>query len=517
MITDKTIKNINNLFESVECKKILIEILNKVNYRMCLNTNPIENVRLFLADVILIGSIFDVKATEMAEIYSNPNNYLTKKVMDYYKCKNINLSIKEKFYNYSTSIFKDICFHGTNSRWDNNFYNLGKEENFNKDALLKINNIYEKYGYFRALEGKLLDRTNDKYFFTTLSVNSALFYALQSPEYLNRFVARSDYYKLDTYKYDRQALYRLDRKACLNNVKKEVKKFGFSSNDKSAVIDNTKKLYDYAITTNLQRKVIIAKSITNNYNYNLDVNNYKLLDLLRLSSPEFHSVTDFEVFTKNIIGEFKLPFISKYLKHRLPIKNKKFIYIDNKKYYPDFYSLGKFSSSKCYFLDKNIDLWNCETLNSKSINTEVKYTLISDYFPNSKKAKKLLKDWEQRFTKNEVAQSYKQKLLSQIDNIKNQDLELQVKLLKNISEGIGLRYISILHYNKYFKHVNHAFLYDYSKVLGRLIYKKYKEGTLITGAMIEKQLEFYNQLLSNPQNIIKKELPVKIIKGEIKL
>lgn len=132
------------------------------------------------------------------------------------KCKNSKIKFFEYMKNYYNNRF---LYHGTNSKWLNNIkrYGLNGIRSFDyQQEISKAIGIFESYGIYNTFWGKNSEKWYFSYFVTD-SIQSAVYYAHQSPEYFSKFCANG-YCMKQLKKCDHEAFWRRDFDACLNNV-----------------------------------------------------------------------------------------------------------------------------------------------------------------------------------------------------------------------------------------------------------------------------------------------------------
>ncbi len=272
----------------------------------------------------------DIQPHDLQNIYHSREDFLTEKIKSILNIQNIGDNI-EKIENYFNKILgnKQIIFHGTTSTMEK-FFSGNNDKNYVViKPCLAIDNIYRQHEIYCAFQGGISDYNNNNFWVTT-SPSSACFYSLQSPEYFARFASRSDYYKQDIYKYDRIAYYRKDYRACLRNVKKEIREFKFNSREKNVILKNFKIMWNNIVFADM-KNIILYKVIScdNEQHFTRGEN---VMEMLLKYFRVVHFRYNSEAFKKDF-NKISLPDIKLYLKRQHPINNQKFVICEKNKNY----------------------------------------------------------------------------------------------------------------------------------------------------------------------------------------
>ncbi len=506
--------DINNLFCSEQIKSILSDIAKQNDFRMCLNKNVTNSFRYYFADIITLSFVVDILPDELKEIYIDKETYLSKKLSQKLNVKNI-YKQKGKVEEYFNGILGNtqILFHGSNSSMTIENC-VSNKKCINIELCKEIDNIYQKHNVYKAFQSGIKDFEENNFWVTTYP-SSACFYAIQSPEFFARFASRSDYYKQDIFKYDRYAYYRKDFKACLRNVKKEIKEFKFSKTEKKFVIHDFKKLWENIVSKDFKNliyyKAIEAKNI---HHFN---NDESLFDMLLSYFDKVHFIYDLDEF-KDDADKIVLPNIKSYLKRKNPLINRKFIIRNGKRYFPDFYVTLKYSTKNYYTLkqeNKNILKFIDKDATKNPMTTLIE--IVNEAHPNSWQAKKFFKQ-KSLPSVSDVIDYYKEEFNSKVKELElEKNLSKQLNIIKTISEDVGLKYIICLKYNKFFKDVNAHSIYQYRKYLGAKLLEHYDGYVSFTKEKAVKLIDLYKKILNDTNFVLNTDVPLKIFNGEIEV
>lgn len=511
MLTER----LNELFCSKHINEILYLIAKTDDLRMCLNKDVINSYRHFFANIILLSSVIEISPEELKEIYIDAEKFLSKKLSSKLKLKDVykRRDAVEKYFNSLLGNTKYL-FHGTTSYMLKYFTNNLEKSHVNIEQCKIINDIYEKHGIYLAFQSGIRDYNADNFFVTT-SPSSTCFYSLQSPEYFARFASRSDYYKQDIFKYDRIAYYRKDYFACRNNVKKEMKEFSFNRQEKQVVLKNFKIIWDN-IVFKYMKNIILFKEIEEN-NIQHFKGNESLMEMLLRYFNKVNFVYNFNEFKTNI-KEIVLPDIKDFLTRQHPIFNKKFVIINNKKCaHLDFYVDCKYSGHKYYTFKNNLDALIHINPNPSLNEYTTLIQLVNEAKPNTCRAKKFFK---RAFlpTINDVINFYKKEFEDRLKQLQlEKDMSIQTRIIKDICEDVGLKYIVSLKYKQYFKNVSTYYIYQYRKYLGVKLFEHYEGIPIITPAKIKALIKLYKEILESKDFVLKTDVPFKIFNNEIKV
>ncbi len=498
--------DINNLFACNEMKNILIKIAKEDDLRMCLNKDVIDRFIEFFSDIIMFSFVVDILPSDLQKIYLNPETYLQTKLGEKLKVDaSKNKAEVEKYLNKILGKKKYI-FHGTTSNMKHFFTNknVKNENRINIGPVKTIDKIYQKHGVYKIFESGIRDY-NENNFFVASSIKSACFYALQSPEYFARFASRSDYYKQDIFKYDRIAYYRKDYKACKNNLKKEMEEFGFNNHEKQTVLKNFDLLWNNVVFKDMKNIILFNEIEENNINH--FSGKETVYDMLLKYFEKLHFKYDFDKFV-NGFKEIVLPDIKLFLKRQKPIINKKFVVVDNKKYAPDFYIDCKYSNHLYFTLNRDVPLIYID----KNIKSNDYFNLIllsNEAVANSKQANKFIK--QNLLSVQEVLDYYKKEfehLLKKLERTK--ELAKKAEITQEICENVGLKYVVLLKYNKYFKDVSNFLIRCCRICLGVKLFEHYDGKTEITSEKIANLTNFYKEILTNEASLKQIDFRLKV-------
>ncbi len=406
-----------------------------------------------------------------------------------------------------------MVFHGTITRPSNVFETLGNYYSSVQQSCLIINKIYESHGVYKAFENGIGDY-NTKSFWTSTSPSSACFYALQSPEFFARFASRSDYYKWDTYLYDRNAYYRKEYDACVNNLKIEMNEFNFTESEKETVLKHFKIMWDELIKPDTQN-VIFFKELDASETLGRECDS--VYETIKSYFVKVHNRFDFEEF-KNNLQMIILPDIKKFMKREYPTENRKYLLIDNKVYYPDFYIDAKYSTNLYYTFDKTLSdkMVYIDELIDKN-DREKLIILFNEAKPNSIKAREFLNS-DEGITIDEIEEYYSDKLKNLIfDESKQTEISLKAKIIEQIAEDVGLKYVLAKTYKKYFKNISQYYIYEFRKYLGIKLFEHYDGILVITEEKIKKLINIYKLMLEDYDYEFFKELPLKVFNLKVEL
>lgn len=498
--------DINNLFACDEMKNILIEIAKENDFRMCLNKDVIDQFKELFSNILMFSFVVDIFPSDLQKIYEDPKIYLQTKLSKKLKVKaSKNKNVVENYFNKILGNKKYI-FHGTTSNMKQFFTNknVKNENRINIQLVKTIDEIYERHGVYKIFESGIKDY-NENNFFVATSIESACFYALQSPEYFARFASRSDYYKQDIFKYDRIAYYRKDYAACKNNLKKEMREFGFNRQEKLTALKNFDLLWNNVVFKDM-KNVIFFNEIKENNTKHFS-GKETIYDMLLTYFEMLHFRFDFGKFV-NGFKEIVLPDIKQFLKRQKPILNKKFVIVDNKKIVPDFYIDCKYSNHLYFTLNKNIPLIYIDQ-NIKNNDYFNLILLSNEAVANTRRGKKFMK--QNLLGVEEILAYYKKefkRLIGQLERAK--ELSKKAKITQEICENVGLKYVVLLKYNQYFKDVSTFSIRCCRIYLGVKLFEHYDGKPEITAEKIEKLTNLYKEILINEAYIKQTDIRLKV-------
>ena len=468
---------------------------------------------MFFADVIMLGLVFNIEPTQLKEIYEDVEKFTKQQCLKILKLRNLSFELKriETFFNEILGS-KQYIFHGTTSLQKDNFKRMQNCVKHVKPYVLVINKIYESHGIFLAFQNGIKDCDNNNFWVTT-SASSACFYALQSPEFFARFASRSDYYKVDIFKYDRIAYYRKDYSACAKNLLTEMSEFNFSDEEQQIVLVNFKKIWDIIVNPDMKSTILYTEIVADNKHYfKKNLSPYKML-LQYFTKVHFtYDLKEFIRDTKKII----LPDVTQHLKTQNPKIDKKFIMIENKKIYPDFYINHKYAEHSYFCINGKGNIFNLETKQVIENKKEL-INFINLAKPNSQKAEEIL-------IKNhypsieDVTNYYRLEFKKSLKHLKQCKKQTnKIKIVNQIANDVGIKYISSKIYNKYIKDIGHFEIYELRKLLGIKMLEHYDGYIEITDNKIAKLQDIYETILHSPDTILSKDLVFKIYKQQIEI
>ena len=507
------IEKINQIFCCKEIAPILSHIASKNDFRICLNKDVMEEYRRFFENVILCSFVVDVEGHDLTQIFDDVESYLSRKLSSKLNLADIYRK-KDKVAEYFNKILggSKFYFHGTLSNMENSILGL-HDNNYIKIQLCKnIDNIYYKHGIYAAFESGIKDFESNSFWVAT-SPGSACFYALQSPEYFARFCSRSDYYKQDIFKYDKIAYYRRDFRACKRNIETEIKEFNFSQDERKTILKNFKELWDNVVFKD-SKNILLLFEIKNDNTQSFD-GTESLIDMLLKYFVKENLCLDLERSKKLIKGKIILPDVKPYLKRQHRLINKKFVIFDDKKYYPDFYVDCKYSEHLYYSFKNNEHFKTIHSniaLNEKSL----LIMLTNEARPNTKAAKRFFNTQNLPSVADVVAYYYGEFSCKVRELEKEKDLEAKKRLVKQICEDVGLKYVVSLKYNKYFKNINQYYIKTYRSLLGVKLFEIYDGVSDITENKLDRLLALYKEILTAKQEFFKDDLPLKAFRREVK-
>lgn len=499
------IEKLNAILQSYEFSNFLSKQFGN-KFRLCLNKNNVEEIRTFVSNFINAYLILDVNEKDFSSVCDDFKSLVESKL------KNLALQSKVDIYKYLNDKFNKNSFflHGTSFSVDRQFDFVRLNE-----YLTVVNDIYESYGIYKCFESKIKEKDD---FWLTNAVRSAVFYAYQSPEFLARFASRSDYYKQDPYIYDRQAYYRKDYRACKKNCLIEMKSFGFSNEDKHKVLKYFKYIWDIVISSLETPKLVLVENLPQVL-YKHEFTKHQLENMSYFDIyNSFFLKQNFSVERKDVIFNgltINLPKIEHILKKEHPVSNKKYVFYNKRKFYPDFYCVGNLFPKTVYFLsEQKTEIPNSKIIDLSNVDEKTKIELVMNYTTNSKKAKNIMKDWEKEFTIEKLKDVYKSRLKNLVKkfDLCHKDTE-RAKIILKICKEDGLRYLALVHFNCYFKNVNQAFMYTYTKLLGSEFYDVFLKSEKINKEDLEHLLKIYQVLLNKPRKIIESNYLTNKIKG----
>lgn len=508
------IDELNKLLCSKEINNILLYIAKMNDKRMCLNIDVIKCYRQYFEKILLLSFVVEIFPSELKEIYEDADSYISRKITEKLHIKDIKKN-RDKIEDYFNAVLgnKQIIFHGTTSYMKKYFINNLENTRFNKEECEIIDKIYRHHGIYKIFESGIRDFKENNFFITRFP-NRACFYALQSPEYFARFASRSDYYKQDIFKYDRLAYFRKDYYACRKNIKKEMKEFGFHKQEKQVVLKKFNIMWNNIVFKNMKSIILFNELKSDNLQHFNE--NETLFEMLLKYFPKTNFKYDFNQFKENI-KEIVLPDIKTFLKRQKPLFNQKYIIENNKKYIPDFYVDCKYSQNK-YFALKNKN--NSLIQINKNVQCNEFSTLISlvnEARPNTYRAKKFLK--QSTLPKlSEVITYYQHEFEKKLNELLHtKDMDTQLCIIKEICENIGLKYVTCLKYNKFFKDINQYNIYQYRKYLGVRLFETYDGISVIKIEKIKKLINLYKDILKSESFILNEDIPFKIFNNDIEL
>ena len=271
---------------------------------------------------------------------------------------------KQDFFNHMLNYYNNRYFyHGTNSKWLNQCKKMGLNGIRNSDyqqEITKVTNLFESYGVYKVFEGKNKGLRGFQYYITD-SIDAAVYYAHQSPEYFSRFCANGYCMKLLD-ECDYEAFWRRDYKDCLNNVQKLCKSLKMKKNDTMTVIKLFNILWKKEVKKNQHPIIFVGKMndiYQNNYNFNemkQNIDDYcfeAIYDIFttpsQIHNKRFATISDEHLSVLHIPNLYKL--------YQLRISNffgEQYIIYNKIKYYPDIIITNEYHKN-LYFILKNID------------------------------------------------------------------------------------------------------------------------------------------------------------------
>lgn len=380
------IKKVNKFINSKEYVSYVEHMLNSSEELGNLENSNILETQLFITNTLKM--LFVHKGNiELDEFIKNVKNI----GVDRYsinllitKCKNSKIKFFEYMKNYYNNRF---LYHGTNSKWLNNIkrYGLNGVRSFDyQQEISKAIGIFESYGIYNTFWGKNSEKGCFSYFVTD-SIQSAVYYAHQSPEYFSKFCANG-YCMQQLKKCDHEAFWRRDFDACLNNVYVLCKSIKMTETDTEFIISLFKKLWKKEVKNN-QRPIIFVGQIKiiekDNKNFNEiknNVENYSFNQLYDIfTKPSDIHNKRFATIAKDFLTILQLPNLYQLYKIKSEdFPNKKYIINNGTKYYPDIVIENDYHKS-IYFIIGNTIQKICDTI--YIIPESLK--CINDYIDNS--------------------------------------------------------------------------------------------------------------------------------------
>lgn len=139
-------------------------------------------------------------------------------------------------YIYERYIQNGYIFHSFPAEYLEEIRNTGidsSEAYYNLEEVKEIDAIFKNHGMGKVFDG--LNEDRNYAIDITDSPLIAYFNALNMPKYLNTFTSTNEY--LPDNKYDRNAFYKKDKVACLDNIKRLSNNAGLTTQEKEKVLD----------------------------------------------------------------------------------------------------------------------------------------------------------------------------------------------------------------------------------------------------------------------------------------
>lgn len=357
-IAEKVNKFINN------CKYInyIEEILNSKTNVGNLEYSNISEIQNVIASTLKMLFVHkgDVDLEDfLINIKTMPINQYSINLLKQ-KYKNSKIDFFNHMLNYYNSRF---FFHGTNSKWLNQCKKTGLNGIRNCDyqqEIIKVIDLFESYGIYKVFEGRNKELKGFKYYITD-SIDSAVYYAHQSPEYFSRFCANGYCMRLLD-NCDHEAFWRRDYKACLNNVKRLCKSINMSKNDTVIVINLFNILWKKEVRNNQHPVIFIGKmneinQSNDNFNEikkNIDDYSFKNLYDIFTTPSEIHNER-FATIHNDFLSILNIPNLYNLYQLKTSDFSEKPYVVHNKiKYYPDIIITNEYSKN-LYFILKDIN------------------------------------------------------------------------------------------------------------------------------------------------------------------
>ena len=355
-------KKVNNFINNSKYIDYINEILNsKTNIGNLEYSNIIETQNaiastlkmLFVhkGDVDLDKFLTSVKTTTI-------NNYSIDLLKQ--KCQNS----KQDFFNHMLNYYNNRYFyHGTNSKWLNQCRKMGLNGIRNNDCqqeITKAIDLFESYGIYKVFEGRDKGLRGFQYYVTD-SIDAAVYYAHQSPEYFSRFCANG-YCMKSLDECDHEAFWRRDYRACLNNVKKLCKSINMRKDDTLAVINLFNILWKKEVK-NSQHPIIFIGKIdginqnNNNFNQikqNIEDYSFETIYDIFTTPSQIHNKR-YATISNDFLSVLHIPNLYKlYRIKSSDFSKEQYIIYNKRKYYPDIIIINEYYKN-LYFILKDID------------------------------------------------------------------------------------------------------------------------------------------------------------------
>lgn len=357
-IAEKVNKFINNYKYINYIEEILNSNKNLGNLEYS-NISEIQNViastlkMLFVheGDVDLEDFLINIKTMSI-------NEYSINLLKQKYKNSKIN------FFNHMLNYYNNRFFyHGTNSKWLNQCKKAGLNGIRNCDyqqQIIKVIDLFESYGVYKVFEGRNKELKGFKYYITD-SIDSAVYYAHQSPEYFSRFCANGYCMRLLD-NCDHEAFWRRDYKACLNNVQILCKSINMKKKDTLIVINLFNNLWKNEVKNNQHPIIFIGKmneinQSNDNFNEikkNIDDYSFKNLYDIFTTPSEIHNKR-FATINNDFLSIIHIPNLYNLYKFTTSDFSENQYVVHNKiKYYPDILITNEYYKN-LYFILKDIN------------------------------------------------------------------------------------------------------------------------------------------------------------------
>lgn len=271
---------------------------------------------------------------------------------------------KQDFFNHMLNYYNNRYFyHGTNSKWLNQCRKMGLNGiriNDYQQEIIKVTNLFESYDIYKVFEGRSKELRGFQYYITD-SIDSAVYYAHQSPEYFSRFCANGYCMKLLD-ECDHEAFWRRDYKVCLDNVQKLCKSINMRKDDTLAIINLFNILWKKEVKKRQHPIIFIGKMNDinqNNNNFNQikqNIENYSFETIYDIfTTPSQIHNKRYATISNDFLSVLHIPNLYKLYQIKSSNFSKEQYIIYNKiKYYPDIIIINEYYKN-LYFILKDID------------------------------------------------------------------------------------------------------------------------------------------------------------------
>lgn len=359
---DFIVKKVNRFINSSEYVNYIKKILNCEN-----NLGNMEYSNIYVTQNVLANTLIMLFVHEgNIDLYDFFERINTMSIKQYsidllvQKYKGSKMDFLDHMINYYNSRF---FYHGTNSKWLNECRKFGLNGvRFcdYQDEIIKVIKLFESYGVYNVFEGRNKEISGFKYFITD-SIESAIYYAHQSPEYFSRFCANGYCMRLLD-NCDHEAFWRRDYKACFDNVEKLCRSINMQKQDTLTVINLFNILWKREVKDNQYPTIFVGRNTAiMKYNNTLNevkdhIDDYsfeKIYDIFTTPS-DVHNKR-FAVISKDSLSILHLPNLyNLYLLKTFDFPDAKYIIHDEIKYYPDIIIKNEYYKN-IYFILKDID------------------------------------------------------------------------------------------------------------------------------------------------------------------